>query len=121
MRPMRRWLGLGRDICLVDLAFVHLWKTTAKAAWRVGIVMRDRNKPGLRFYAPSADAQLREAMSRAHERGVEWRRIDEVLKDEEERGAADAIQLIDELKPLSAPTTTKRPLRLRSTKNAKLG
>jgi hypothetical protein len=62
--------------------------------------MQDKNKPGLRFYAPSADAQLRAAISRAHERGVEWQRIEGVLKDEEGREAAESIRLIDGLKPL---------------------
>jgi hypothetical protein len=54
--------------------------------------MRDRNKPGLRFYAPSPDAQLRDAVLRAHERGVEWSRIEQVLKDEEGREVAAAIR-----------------------------
>ena len=62
--------------------------------------MRDKNKPGLRFYTPSAGAQLRAAMSRAHERGVEWSRIEEILKDKEGREAAEAIRLLDGLKAL---------------------
>jgi hypothetical protein len=61
--------------------------------------MRDRNKPGLRFYAPSADAQIRAAVLRAHERGVEWSRIDEVLKDNAADRPEEAIRLLDELKP----------------------
>jgi hypothetical protein len=61
--------------------------------------MQDKNKPGLRFYAPSADAQLREAVLCAHECGVEWSRIDEVLKDNAADGPEEAIRLLDELKP----------------------
>jgi hypothetical protein len=61
--------------------------------------MRDRNKPGLRFYAPSADAQLRATVLRAHERGVEWSRIEEILKDNTADGPEEAIRLLDELKP----------------------
>ncbi len=45
-------------------------------------------------------------MSRAHERGVSWERIEEVLKDGE-AGAEEAILLIDALKPLpTAPDDT---------------
>ncbi len=68
------------------------------------IRMRATNNGGndrtLRFYQPSFGAQLRAAMSRAHERGVEWQRVEEILKDGED-GPEDAIRQIDELKPLS--------------------
>jgi len=62
--------------------------------------MQDKNKPGLRFYAPSAEAQLRDAMLRAHERGVSWQRVEEVLKDAAADGLDEAIRMIDGLKPL---------------------
>jgi hypothetical protein len=62
--------------------------------------MPDKNKPGLRFYAPSAGAQVREAMLRAHERGVEWSRINEVLAEDHEDGEAEAVpDLLDRLEP----------------------
>jgi hypothetical protein len=61
--------------------------------------MRAKNKPGLRFYAASPDALLRAAMSRAHERGVSWQRVDAVLKDGED-GSEEPIRLLDELKAL---------------------
>jgi hypothetical protein len=60
--------------------------------------MQARNKPGLRFYAPSPDAQLRDAVLRAHERGVEWNWINKVLG--EGREDAEAVQdLLDRLEP----------------------
>jgi hypothetical protein len=60
----------------------------------------------LRFFQPSVGARLRAAMSRAHERGVSWERIEEGLKDGE-AGAEEAILLIDALKPLpTAPDDT---------------
>jgi hypothetical protein len=69
-----------------------------KAALRVGIRMRDKNNPGLHFYAPSADARLRAAALRARERGVEWSRIDEVLV--EERDDVETVsELLDQLEP----------------------
>jgi hypothetical protein len=86
--------------------------------------MQDKNKPGLRFYAPSANVQLRAAMSRAYERGVEWQRVDGILKDVGEDGPEEAIRRLDGLKPLpSSPDdiSTKCLLLLRSTKHVKLG
>ena len=65
--------------------------------------MRDKNKPGLRFYTPSAGAQLRAAMSRAHERGVEWSRINVALNNAGDDAPDEAIRLLDELKPLPTP------------------
>ena len=62
--------------------------------------MQDRNKPGLCFYTPSVGAQIREAMLRAHERGVEWSRINVALNNAGDDAPDVAIRLLDELKPL---------------------
>jgi hypothetical protein len=63
--------------------------------------MRDKSKPGLRFYAPSAEAQVREAMLRAHERGVEWNQINELLIEhrEDAERAETVPDLLDQLEP----------------------
>jgi hypothetical protein len=66
--------------------------------------MQDKNKTGLRFYAPSPDAMLRDAVLRAHERGISWQRVEQVLKDVGEVGPEEAIRLLDELRPL--PTSS---------------
>jgi hypothetical protein len=63
--------------------------------------MRDKNK--LNFYIPCAGAQIREAMLRAHERGVEWSRINVALNNAGDDAPDEAIRLLDELKPLPTP------------------
>ena len=95
---MHRWRGLGRDICSVDSESDRLLMTEAKTEIRMRAKSSGGNDRSLRFYQPSA--QLRAAMSRAHERGVSWQRVEEILKDGED-GPEDAIRLLDGLKPLA--------------------
>jgi hypothetical protein len=71
--------------------------------------MRDKNNPGLRFFAPSAAARLRAAMSRAHERGVSWHQVDRILKDNAEDGPEEAIRLLHGLKPLASDDIEEEP------------
>ena len=58
------------------------------------------NQPSIRFYRPSADSLLRDAMTRAYERGVSREQVHEALSDEDKH--QNVVSRLDQLKPLPA-------------------